>query len=114
MSRADLVVINLGAPLTADTDNMVKAATSTELPNTETVTYTPDTDATSPTDGVGPVVTRSGVDYWEMDVPRNVSVLTTHASSIVAMTVKVTGLDVYGEDMYEEISVAAKIGRAHV
>jgi hypothetical protein len=102
-----LSVITLGAPLTADTDNMIKAATSTELPNATTTTYTPDTDAVSPTDGVGPVVTINGVDYWEMDVPRNISTLTTHGSSIVAMTVLVTGLDEYGVTMSEAISVAA-------
>jgi hypothetical protein len=101
------VLIELGAPLTADTDNMVKAATSTELPDTETVTYTPDTDGTTPTDGVGPVVTKSGINYWELDVPRNISALTTHGSSIVAMTIVVTGLDVYENVMSETITVAA-------
>jgi hypothetical protein len=107
-SSAGLVsIVRLGAPLTADTDSMIKAATSTELPDTETITYTPDTDATSPTDGVGPVVTINGVDYWEMDVPRNVHCTTTHASSIVAMTIVATGLDEYGEAMSETISVAA-------
>lgn len=101
------LLINLGAPDTADNDSMVKAATSTELPNAETVTYTPDTNGTTPTDGVQSVVSINGVNYWELDVPRNVFVNTTHGSSIVAMTVKVTGLDEYGVDMYEEISVAA-------
>jgi hypothetical protein len=107
MLEGSLVVIDLGSPETADNDSMIDAATSTELPDTETVTYTPDTDGTTPTDGAQGVVTKDGVKYWELDVPRNVSVLTTHGSSIVAMTVKVTGLDQYGEDMYEEISVAA-------
>jgi hypothetical protein len=105
--QAPVFLVNLGAPDTADADSMIKAATSTELPNAETVTYTPDTDGTSPTDGVQGTTEIDGVTYWELDVPRNVSVNTTHSSSIVAMTVKVTGKDVYGNDMYEEISVAA-------
>lgn len=100
-------VINLGAPITADTDNTIKAATSTELPNAATKTYTPDTDGTSPTDGVGPVVTRHGVKYWSQDVPRNVSVAASHASSIVATDVTVTGLDEYGATVVEKISVTA-------
>ena len=100
-------VINLGAPITADTDNMVKAATSTEAPNAETVTYTPDTNGVSPTDGVGPVVTKNGVKYWEMDVPRNVSAAVTHGSSVVAMTIVATGLDEYGAAVSETLSITA-------
>lgn len=107
IQRAGYAIIDLGSPITADTDNMVKAATSTELPNAETVTYTPDTAGTTPTDGVGPVVVVGGVNYWEMDVPRNVSVAVTHASSIVAMTVTVTGLDEYGETVVEDIAITA-------
>lgn len=107
MTYSQIVAIDLGSPETADNDSMIDAATSTELPDTETVTYTPDTDGTSPTDGAQAVVTKDGVKYWELDVPRNVSVLTTHGSSIVAMTVTVTGLDQYGETLVEEITVAA-------
>jgi hypothetical protein len=108
VNLAPVAVVNLGSPITADTDNKVKAATSAELPDAAgTVTYTPDTDGTSPTDGVGPVVTKDGVKYWEQDVPRNVSVAVSHASSVVAMTVAVTGLDEYGEDVVEEIAISA-------
>lgn len=103
--EASLRVIELGAPDAADTDNIIKAATSTELPNAETVTYTPDTNGTSPTDGVGPVVTINGVKYWAMDVPRNVSLAVTHASSIVAMTADITGLDEFGVEMVEQLSI---------
>jgi hypothetical protein len=108
VNLAPVAVVNLGSPITADTDNMVKAATSTELPGAAgTVTYTPDTDGTSPTDGVGPVVTKNGVKYWEQDVPRNVSVAVSHASSIVAMTVTATGLDEYGNTVVENIAITA-------
>ncbi len=101
------MLINLGTPATLDADAFIKAATSTELPNAETVTYTPDTNGTSPTDGVGPVVTRNGVDYWELDVPRNITAAATHGSSVVAMTIVVTGLDVYENDVVESLSIAA-------
>lgn len=97
----------LGTPVVGDDDSMVDAATSTELPNNATITYTPDTDGTSPTDGAQGTTTVKGVTYWVLDVPRNVSCLTTHATSIVAMTVKVTGLDEYFEPMSETITVAA-------
>lgn len=107
MARGEMVILNLGAPLTADTDAMIKAATSTEAPDTETVTYTPDTDATSPTDGAASVVSVNGVDYWELDVPRNILSTVTHGSSVVAMTITVTGLDIYGNTMSETITVAA-------
>lgn len=103
----EVIFLDLGNPLTADTDNMIKAATSTELPNATTTTYTPDTDGTSPCDGVGPVVTVNGVKYWKQDVPRNITAAATHGSSVVAMTIVVTGLDEYGEDVVESLSIAA-------
>lgn len=105
--RMQTAVLDLGAPDTADADAIIKAATSTELPDTETVTYTPDTDGTTPTDGAASVAVVNGVNYWELDVPRNVTVNTTHSSSIVAMTVTVTGLDEYLNDIEEDITVAA-------
>ena len=96
-----------GAPAAADTDSMIKAATSTEAPDTETVTYTPDTDTVSPTDGAQGTVTINGVLYWELDVARNILTTVTHSSSVVAMTITVTGLDEYKKDMSEDIAVAA-------
>lgn len=107
MARGEFIKINLGAPLTADTDAMIKAATSTESPNAETVTYTPDTDGTSPTDGAAGTETVNGVLYWKLDVPRNILSTVTHGSSVVAMTITVTGLDIYGKTLVETITVAA-------
>jgi len=89
----------LGAPLTLDADGLIKAATSTELPDTETVTYDLDSIGTSPADGASTT--------WILDVPRNVTVTTTHDSSVVAMTVTVTGTDEYGETLVELVTVAA-------
>ena len=103
------VWVNIGAPDLGDVDSIIDAATSPELPDTETVTYTPDTDNTSPTDGAlgDSTITIDGVLYWELDVPRNIVCQTTHGSSIVAMTVAATGLDQYYEPMSETITIAA-------
>lgn len=94
------VRVDLGAPITLDADGLIKAATSTELPDTETVTYTfPDDGGTSPVDGAN----QTGI----LDVPRNITVATTHGSSVVAMTIVVTGTDYYGDIISETIAVAA-------
>ena len=94
-----VIQVDLGAPLTLDADGLIKAATSTELPNTETVTYTFPVASASPQDGAN----LTGI----LDVPRNITVTTTHSSSVVAMTVLVTGTDTYDEPISELITVAA-------
>ena len=106
--------INLGAPLLADVDLIMDAATSTELPDTETVTYTTADDGVSPFDNAdtpvpADVVMADGVTYnvWSFDVARVVSVNTSHASSVVAWTLVVTGFDDYGEALTESVAVAA-------
>lgn len=93
-----LLLISLGAPALGDADSLIDAATSTELPDTETVTYTfPGT--ASPVDGA----MSDGI----LDFPRNVSIVTTHGSSVVAMTILITGLDEYGVVTSELVTVAA-------
>ena len=91
---------DLGAPITLDVNGLLIAATSTELPDTETVTYTfADDGGTSPLDGAN----QTGI----LDVARNITTLTTHSSSIVAMTVVITGEDEYGEALVEKLTIAA-------
>lgn len=109
-----LTRINLGSPIAADVDKIVDAATSTELPDTTTVTWTTADDGSSPFDNAdtpapADVVVADGStqNVWTLDVPRNISVNTTHASSIVAMTVTITGYDAWGELLQETITVAA-------
>lgn len=94
-----LALISLGAPIVGDTNALIVAATTTELPDTETVTYTFPAASASPQDGAN----LTGV----LDFPRNITCLTTHGSSIVAMTVLVTGTDEYGIVMSELITIAA-------
>lgn len=96
---AILTLIALGAPAAADGDGLINDATSTELPNAGTVSYTFPAANVSPTDEV----LRTGV----LDVPRNVVAVVTHASSVVAMTIRVTGTDYLGMTMVEDLAISA-------
>jgi len=106
--------IALGSPIALDVDGMIKAATSTELPNNATITYTTADDGASPFDNTATPAPATITDstgtsrsVWTLDVPRNLTIQVTHNSSIVAMSVTVTGFDVYGQMMKETLSVAA-------
>ena len=95
-----IVQVDLGAPITLDVNGLIISATGTELPDTETVTYTfADDGGVSPLDGAN----QTGV----LDVARNVTLATSHGSSVVAMTVVVTGTDIYGWPLQESVAVAA-------
>lgn len=107
--RSKPILIDLGQPLALNTDQFIKAATSTELPNATTISYTPATNGTSPTDDtmVLDIDYVNGVLCWKMDVPRNFTVAATHGSSMVAMTIVARGYDVYGNAMRESLSITA-------
>lgn len=107
-------LIDLGAPDATDDDLLIDAAASTELPNAATKTYTPATDGTSPldnTDTPTPVTIAlpggATALVWPLDVPRNLVAVATHATSVVAMTITVSGYDQYLRAMTETLSVAA-------
>lgn len=109
-----LVTYDFGAIAANMAEGLIKDATSTELPNAETVTYTPANDATTPFDATTrPTVTTItvngvAVSVWDLGgTGRNVTSTTTHGSSIVAMTILVSGYDVYEEAMSELITVPA-------
>lgn len=91
--------INFGAIPAALTKGLVSDATSTELPNNTTITYTPATDGTSPLDAgtryAVKTITHDAVQYlaYDLVVARNVVLTVTHGSSVVAMTCLVTGFD---------------------
>ena len=104
--------VSLGSPVTLDADGIIAAATSTELPNAETVTYTGATDGTSPMDGAiaaPSTVFMNGANktVYVLDVPRNITVAVTHGSSVVAMTILVSGYDQYKMPMSELLTITA-------
>lgn len=88
----------VSAPAAVSSAGLISASTGAENPNNTTTTYTFPGSA-SPVDGA----LATGV----LDVPRNIEVAVTHASSVVAMTIVVTGKDQYGRTMVESLSIAA-------
>lgn len=107
-----LTKVDLGTPLVAVADGLIKAATSTEMPNAATKTYVPGT-VTSPLDSADlpSTATIQTVDgavlCWVLDVPRGVTSVVTHATSVVAMTIRITGYDLYRAKMVEEHGITA-------
>jgi len=107
-----LTKVSLGSPVVLDADGIVAAATSTELPNATTITYTGATDGTSPMDGAiaapsSVFLNGASTLVYTLDVPRNVTVAVTHGSSVVAMTILVSGYDEYGMPMSELLTITA-------
>jgi hypothetical protein len=95
-----VTLVELGAPVAIVTTALISAATSTELPNAATKTYTFPSAGASPQDGsLGLTGT--------LDVARNIVVTMTHATSLVACTVLVTGKDVYHQAMTELFTITA-------
>jgi hypothetical protein len=104
--------VNLGTPKLAVADSLIKAATSTEMPNAATKTYVPGV-TTSPLDSTDlpSTATIQTVDgqvlCWVLDVPRGVTTTVTHSSSIVATTVRLTGYDLYRSKVVEDHVITA-------
>lgn len=106
--------VSLGAPALIVTDGIIKAATTTELPNTETVTYTAADRAVSPMDSasvpalatIQPSIGGSA-SVFNLATPRNLILTVTHGSSVVAMTCVITGYDVWGQKMAELFTITA-------
>lgn len=101
-----------GAVATADGECIIKDATSTELPNTETVTYLA-SQTGSPLDAAGLLATTTiqyqGVDktVWVVPTPRNFVAVATHGSAVVAMTIVITGYDDLMRPVTESLSITA-------
>lgn len=104
---------SLGSPVALVTDALIKAATSTNLPNAATKTYTAATNGTAPTNSASvpaasTVTTGTGTStVWPLDVPRNITAAASHGTSVVAMTITVTGFDLYLQPLVETLSIAA-------
>jgi hypothetical protein len=90
--------VDLGAPVALDADALVVAATGAELPNATTITYTFPGSA-SPIDGVR----ADGI----LDKPRNITAAVIHDTSVVAMTLLVTGKDENTVTMSEALTITA-------
>lgn len=93
---------------------LVSAATGAELPNANTITYTAANDAVTPIDGASKPTLASITDIggtvrsvWPLDVPRAVKLSVSHGSSIVALSLVVSGFDEYGQPMTETLAVTA-------
>lgn len=84
---------NFGAVTAKVIDGLIKAATTAELPNVGTKTYSFTNQNTSPVDGT--------LDDGIFLTPRNIVTTVTHASSVVAMNITWNGLDYYGKVMSE-------------
>lgn len=91
---------------------IIKDATSTQLPNNSTKTYTADTDGTDPLDATTRLATASvlfGTDgtltVWVIPTPRTIAVATSSAAFDTVVTV--TGYDEYKVKTVETITIAA-------
>ncbi|MDD4995779.1 MAG: hypothetical protein PHW53_04950 [Patescibacteria group bacterium] len=107
-----LTKVSLGSPAVFDADGLVKAATSTEMPNASTKTYTTATAGTTPLDSAiaaPSTVFLNGANrlVWVLDVPRNITTINADAGTTAALTITVTGYDYYGQPMTETITSAA-------
>jgi hypothetical protein len=107
---------SLGTPALGDADFLIKAATGTELPDAadpgETVTYLASADAgASPVDAAATTTTINGVTVWDVrdgaTYGRNLVSVATHSSAVVAMTVLISGFDIYKQPMSELHTIAA-------
>lgn len=105
-----LTKVSLGAPKLAVAAGIINAATSTELPNATTITYTAATQGTAPLDPVAALgsATIQTVDgsrtCMVLDVPRNVTAAIN--TSVNAVTITITGYDQYRAKMVETLSIA--------
>lgn len=113
VQMSHILVKDYGAPIAADANYLITAATSTELPNNATITYTPATNGTSPLDDATRaavstiVVNGANVPVFVIPTPTALVLAVTHGSSIVAMTALVSGYDEYFQPMSELFTITA-------
>jgi hypothetical protein len=103
---------SLGSPAASDDDLLIDDATSTELPNNSTKTYTPATNGSTPTDNPSipaatTITTNTGatVSVWTLDAARNLIFATSTAAADTVFTV--TGYDIYKAKMVEQVTIAS-------
>lgn len=107
-----LTRVSLGSPAAGDDDLLIDDATSTELPNNSTKTYTPANNGTSPCDNgsipaSASITTSTGASatVWTLDAPRNLVFGTTVAAADTVFTI--TGYDQYKVKMVEAVTIAS-------
>lgn len=107
-----LAKIDLGSPVAAVADALIKAATSTELPNNATKTYSAGDGVASPLDSASlPAVTTFSlaggtITAWPLDVPRAVTAAGTHNSAFVTCTITITGYTIYKQKVVETLTLS--------
>ena len=109
-----LTKVSLGSPVPLSAAAFISAATSTEMPNAGTKTYTTANDNVSPADGAIAApstvfLNGANVLVWVLDVPRNITSINSKAGTTAALTITITGYDVYGAPMSETITSAATL-----
>lgn len=109
-----LTKADLGAPAAASAKMFLNDCTSTNNPNIATKTYTAATSGVAPLNAVdiptpASVTMYDGQSYlvWTQDVPRNLALVVTHSSAIIAVSVTITGYDTYRNPITETLSVTA-------
>jgi hypothetical protein len=101
---------SLGTPAVGSTNALISAATSTEVPNNATITYTGLTDNTSPLDGsiAAPttILMNNGTQalVYSLDSARNVSAVVT-ATAVAAMTITLNGYDINKNSLQEILTI---------
>jgi hypothetical protein len=103
--------LSLGTPALADDNLLIDAATSTSLPSNSTKTYTPLTDGTAPLDNADSpapeTLAGANVLVWTLDAPRNIVATNTKTGTTAALTVLISGYDLYKRPMTELLTLAA-------
>lgn len=107
-----LTRVSLGSPIALDADGLIVGATSTELPNNGTITYTTAEDGASPIDNAATpapstITTSTGAtaSVWALDVPRNITATSTTAVADTVFTI--TGYDYWKVKVVEQFTIAA-------
>lgn len=112
-----LTKVSWTSPAVADADLLIVGATSTEMPNNETKTYTPATNGSSPTDNASvpsaaTITTSTGTraTVWTLDAARNLAVTTSTAAADTVITI--TGYDEYKTKLVETLTIASAASSA--
>jgi hypothetical protein len=101
---------SLGSPAASDDDLLIDDATSTNLPNNGTKTYTPANNGVAPCNNASipaaaTITTNTGAtaSVWTLDAARNLIFATSTAAAATVFTI--TGYDIYMAKMVEQVTI---------